>query len=436
MNYHHQTRPQSFLDITDRGNPSDYHKADFRDLDIELNLSPTLLSFLPEDELIVYWRGLYHLSSVSKGDSQKISIGGTVYSMVKSEFFLDLEKDYLKRNQKEIERFKEEYIKRLAQENAVIKEKYDSLKSSLKDGNSLDSLVKNYFFPITKNMDLEEIISENESRENAKRKIDTSQIQEIQFNHLIPFFESLLPDGDMPLLITGGKCYSLSPDPVFVKNLRTLEKKYKESISEKIKNKIRSSVNFYLNKLVSEDRDFNDLNEKIHSATSGPRKDFGADRISDDEYVLFKEIGEYGVEVERDFYLFPPLKVGVTLVKTSRGYNISEDAFAYESPQYKHPYIQGEVGWERRKICNGGTLNRIQSEIDFISHSNSNRDKAHLMRSAKALLLRFENILVAGHNSPHYPFDTIRESARLLSGTEVQTYQNRGVMFFRKVDGN
>ncbi len=421
---------RSFLDLTESGNPRQVYRTDFGSS--SLNLSSTPISLFPEEELIVYWKGLCHLSSnLPDSRSQKISLGNLVYSLIKEESFLDIERDYLGRNRQEIDRFRDRYLRRLASENSVVKERYDVLRKSVNE-DSLDSLVKNYFFSVTRNIDIEKIILDNEVREKAERKIDASQIPNIEFNHRIPLLDALMPEEDIPVFITGKKCYSLSPELRFLESVKSLERRYKEYIADRIKDKIKKSVEIYFKRSL-DNRSIDELDKKVRAARASPGDGFGVRRISDNEYVLFKEVGEYGVEWNDKFYLFPPLKVGINLVKTSAGYRISNSAFAFESPYYKHPYIQGSKGRERRSICSAGTLDRIHSEIEFISASENNSEKAHLMKSAKALLLRFENILVAGHNSSHDPFDTIQNSAQILSDSEVRYYQRRGVMFFKKI---
>jgi hypothetical protein len=55
---------------------------------------------------------------------------------------------------------------------------------------------------------------------------------------------------------------------------------------------------------------------------------------------------------------------------------------------------------------------------------------------AKALLIRFENIIKRGHNSTHNPIDSIPESAELISRREAERYIREGISFFQKTYGN
>lgn len=428
-----------------------------------LNLIPTPISLFPEDELIVYFNdkiyflekplgnksnsvtntgGIVHIdskiytlsSSSCRNSHPTINVEGISYPLINAEFLLDLERNYLKENHDEIESFRRDYIRRLAKENSGIRERYDSLMKSLKENDSLESLVKNYFFPITKGIDLEKVISENKKNEKIGRNINIDKIRNIRFNHSVSYLHHLIPDRNknMHLLITGGKLYCVSNELEFVEEISECEIKYKKFISEKIKEIIKGDVDSYFGNLSQDSEDLQNLKKKINIATSCPNKDFGTERISEREYVLFKNVGEYGVEWNENYYLFPSLKVGIGLTKTSSGYKIDEKAFVYKNPSYKHPYIMGTKGSERREICTAGRLNLIHSQIGF--NSKSSEDKAYLMKSAKKLLGIFEGILREGHNSPHKPFDTIQESARLISGTEAEYYKRRGVVFFPKTD--
>lgn len=431
-------KPRSLLDMTNGKKPSriqtfpekfKYHG--------NLNLTSTPMSFFPEDELIIYLKDkLYSLSTSPDKtfNKQKINFLGQTYYATEFDSFLNLERDYIEKNKKEIEKFKKSYINKLPEENTLIKDQYDFLERTLKNSDSLDSLVKNYFFPITKGIDIEKIISDNKKNENFERKIDVNKIREMQFNHSVSYFNNLLPDKNSPFLITNRELYCISNELKFVEEISSCGRKYKKTISKKIKEKIKNNVDSYFEGILQNDRRLQNLNEKIHTATYNPHRDFGADRISEKEYVLFKNVSEYGVEWNGKFYLFPPLKVGAGLTKTFSGYKIDKRAFVYKNPYYKHPYIQGEKGEERREICTAGRLNLIHSQIGL--KSTSSQDKAYLMKSVKKLLGIFEEILKAGHNSNHDPVDTIQKSSRLISRTEAENYKRRGVEFFKKTDGN
>lgn len=453
-------RPRSFLDITNGKRPPRIQTFPEKfKYQRNLNLTSTPISFFPEDELIVYLNDrIYHLGVFDNKDPSKtddvvyingkvsrlgsspnnefsiINIEGINYSLISSESFLDLEKEFLNKNKKEINLFGVNYMKILARENTIIQEKYNSLEKSLKEGDSLSLLVKNYFFPITKRVDLEKIIAENKKKEILKKEIDINKIKDIQFSHNTSFFHSLIPNKELPILITGGICYYISGDLKFIGKVYTHETNYKKFISEKIKEKVRNHVNSYFEDLSQKSEGLKNLSEQIHLATSSPRKDFGAERISETEYVLFKNVGEYGVEWDGKFYLFPPLKIGIGLTKTSRGYEIGERAFVYKNPYYKHPYVSGKKGSERREICTAGRLNTIHSQIGL--SSTSSRDKAYLMRSAKRLLENFEGILKTGHDSDHIPVDTIKESSKLLTPSEAKYHKSKEVEFFPKTYGN
>lgn len=455
------TKPRSYINILRERvvEDSGQDRTRAKPQKASLNLSATVISSFPHDELIIYLNDkLYFLSSlpVSQKNPSEINIRGVVnldgkiYPFGSSldnnsiihiagsnhllkgyESFLGLEKRFLSRNKKEIDSFKADYIKRLARENSILKEKYSSLERLLKNDDSLDALVRNYFYPITKGIDIEKIISENKKGEAFNKEADITKIREIQFDHNHSFFYSLISDKNIPLLITGGECYCITPELKFLERTDTMESKYKKFISENIKKKIRNSVNSYFEDLAVKDKKLMDLNDKIDSATSRPPKDFGADRISEDEYVLYKNTGEYGVEWNGQFYLFSPVKIGISLIKSSNGYKIDESAFVYKDPYYKHPYIQGIKGQERRVICSAGRLDLICSQIGL--DSTPSKDKAHLMKSAKYLLNRFENIIKRGHNSDHHPFDSLYDSAKTISPAEVEYYKRRGVEFFRKI---
>jgi hypothetical protein len=438
---------ESFVDLLKRQRIDLEHKA-AKPREISLNLSPTPLSYFPEEELIIFLNDrLYYLSiSSATQNLSKISMGGTVnlkgvvyclnpsledstgYSLICSESFVDLEREFFIRNKKEIDSFKQSYIEQLAQEDFTLGERYDSLAKSLND-DSLDSLIKNYFFPITKGIDLEKIISENKKRELFEKRFDVNKIKDIHFGYKTSFFQEILANKDAPLLITGGEFYSLSPKISFLDNTRNMEKKYKHLILRKIKENIKSNVSDYFRDLSEKDQGLKELSNGISHATSGAHKDFGAERISEYEYVLFKNTGQYGVEWKGEFYLFPSAKVGVSVVKNSNGFQIDESAFVYQDPDYKHPYVYLD-GTERQRICTAGRLSIIHRQIGL--DSTSSRDKTKLMTSAKRLLESFDGILKAGHNSDHVPQTSIPESARLISRSEAEYYKKRGVVFFPK----
>lgn len=431
-------RPRSFLDITNGKRPPRIQTFPEKfKYQRNLNLTSTPISFFPEDELIIYLKDkLYSLSTSPDKtlNKQKINFLGQTYYATEFDSFLNLEKDYIEKNKEEIEKFKKSYINKLSEENTLIKDQYDFLERTLKNSDSLDSLVKNYFFPITKGIDIEKIISDNKKNENFERKIDVNKIRELQFNHSVSYFNNLFSDKNSPFLITNKELYCISNELKFVEEISNCERKYKKFISEKIKEKIKNNVDSYFKGILQNDKRLQNLNEKIHTATYNPHRDFGTERISETEYVLFKNVGEYGVEWDGKFYLFPPLKVGAGLTKTSSGYKIDKRAFVYKNPYYKHPYIQGGKGGERREICTAGRLNLIHSQIEL--NSTSSKDKAYLMKSVKKLLGIFEEILKAGHNSNHIPMDTIQKSSRLISRTEAENYKRRRVEFFKKTYGN
>lgn len=402
-----------------------------------LDLSRTPISNFPRDEFILFAKDkLYFLTKDHVPESgKKINIVGKDYGLIESESFLDLEKDYLKENKKGIDSFKSEYLKEVSEGNKIIKEKYNDLERSLRQEGSVSSLVRNYFFPITKGIDIEKIIEEDKKREENEKKIDIDKIKGIDLSQEPSYLRSFLQEkGSPPFLFAKGKCYQVS-DSRFkvIHKIGDLEKKYKGFLKNKIKNKIRKSLDSYVNWLV--EKDMSDLKEKVSSATSKPDSRFGADKISENEYVLFKKIGDYGVEWDGHFYLFPPVKVGICLIKTPWGYKIDEGVFVYNNPYYKHPFITGDKGDERREICTAGELGKIHKNINFVS-SGGKKEKASLMKSAKSALDYFEDILKRGHNTTHRPMDSIPESAKQISKKEAEKLNQRGVEFFKKKYGD
>lgn len=405
-----------------------------------LDLTPTPILHLPKDEIIFYFKDrLYFLTTPYDkiSNEEEINILGKNYGLIDSESFLDLEKDYLEENKKNINSFKVNYLKRLIEKGDLIKKEYNFLEKSLKEDDSLDSVVQNYFFPITKGTNIEKIISDNKREERFEKEINMDKIRNTDFTHNTSFFKDLFLKyyGYSSFLVTDNKCYKISNKMNFMETTKELERKYKEFVREKIKRKTKKNINSYIEELLQKDEHLENLRERISSVTFKPHKDFGADRISENEYILFKNIGRYGVEWKGDFYLFSPIKVGVGLTKTFSGYKIDEKGFAYKNPYYKHPYIQGEKGRKRREICTAGKINKIHSQINFGSKANK-EGKAELMKSAKRLLERFEDILKRGHNSNHEPIDTIQESAQLISKREAEKLKIIGIEFFPKKYGN
>jgi hypothetical protein len=426
-----------------------------------LKLSPTPISDFPKDEIILYLKDrLYYLSALElaglsdKGISELnlggiTFVGGKKYNLpdsslddvsiintesgsflvLGSEFFLDLEMDYLRRNEGNIESLRKAYINELAKEDEAVRSKFSSLEKSLMENDSLDSLVRNYFFPMTQGVDIGKIISENKTKEILEKKVDISKIRNVKFDHKVSYFSKIIAT-DMPLLITDGKIFALSSEMEVLWDIASFEKKYKKLILKDIEERTKKNVDSYFSDSFSL-RDLENLRDRISYMTSEPKEGFEAERkVDGSEYILIKNIGRYGVKWKGSFYLFPSLKIGISLAKDGNGFRISDRAFAYKNPEYKHPFIEIGEESERRGIC---TANKSKTIRDFIGMStDSSTNKAYLMRSAIGLLMEFEGIIKEGFNSLHLPYDSIFDSATPLTESQAESYKRRGVLFFPK----
>ena len=324
----------------------------------------------------------------------------------------------------------EGYLYRVA--NSIYQRELPALKNNhLFSEDSLDSLVENSFFPLTRGENPDKAEGYIKLRERITNVQHHEQIPDIQFNHTVPFLEEVLLPESRPVLITGRKVYSLGPKLKFLGDLEKFENAYKELLSKKLRVKINNEALPHLTNAVYESVSL-EL-EKEAKSEQHLSSGFDAEKVSENEYVLVREIGEYGVEWKGEFYLFPPTRIGLEFTKTDKRYNIGSMAFMYKKPEYKHPYLQGRYGEDKRVICTANMLNLIHSKINFVSSSDGPENITALMKSAINLLYRFERIITSGFNSEHTPFYSIEDSARLLAPNEVQECKSRGVKFYKKI---
>ena len=421
---------KSFLEVTDRGRPLT------RSLKIgqSKTLSPTIFSFLPKDELILINKGkLYFLSF--KETSLKAKLSGMEFFFIESESLLEIEQDYLKSNSKYIKAIFDSITQEIKSRESVSERIVKNFESSFQGKVSLDSIIKNYFYPATKRINVKEILKNVEKFEHLQKESSLKSLKDINLMFEPSLIETYLNQkyGKRPLLYTGGKISPLDNQKHLLEDLNKLNRDYKTFLSNKIKNLIEKDFENLLDNAINKNSSILKTKNQLESIVSSPHPSFGADKISDNEYILFKKVESYGVEYGGSFYLFPPTKVGLGISMNGNGCHIQDRGFIYDDPSYAHPYVEGAKGKKRRSICTAGNHSKILNKLSF--EENAGLKTINAMNSAIGLLDSFENILKRGHNSGHIPAhgDSVEKSAKKLSRHEAERLKKKEVEFFLKI---
>lgn len=420
----------SFLELTNKGVPLKKKYINRK----KRQLTPSIISFFPNDELIATNKGkLYFLSS--EEGPMKIKFKGNQFSLIESESLFDLEQDYFKDNKDFIEDMKKSYLNKIKSKNDSMKDISSKFESSFQKENSIDLMVKNYFFPATKNIDIKEIIDNVEKYQDLNKKLEAGRPKDVNLNFKPSLLEFYLSrkSNSLPIIFTNNKAFFFDSRLTFLDGIHSLDKDYKKFLKAKVGERIKNSFDEYLKETINKDMSVINTKKQLESIVGSPHRDFGADKISNNEYILFKKVKEYGVEYENSFYIFPQTLVGVALSKNSSGYKLGDRGFLYKNPNYAHPYAEGAKGNDKRSICTAGNHGAILKQIDF--SGSSKEGNAKLMKSAVRLIGRFENILKRGHNSSHLPAhgDSLEKSARKISEFEATRLRKGGMEFFKKI---
>jgi len=420
-----------------------------------LNLGNTIINSLGNGEIVVYSNNkLFTLENVNgnKEEGYFLNYKGKDFRLEESENLIRFEEDFLERNREDIKEFQTKNLDKLSKEYGRLREKILDFRDSLNRDFSLEEFISDYIFALHHHKK----INPSQKYENIKLPqsgFKKSEVKKISFSGARKsVLEGLVEEfgkgnnkklGGIAFMSNG--VYSLPlasensrrrkqinlEESFYISSINDFERKYKEKLSEEIKNKVKKSFSLEILKIKDFKEKIQELNKKTRRRINNRKGSVGFDKKSNNEYIVFRSLPQYIMKKNSNYYLFPSVKIGDRIIKKNRDLSFTIPGFVYKTLNYHHPFVYDSENIEQN-VCHGSGY-RSPLRIKKTSYKISNLNKKEFAISVLKVLDLLEGVLERGytkrttpvHELGDFSMEKITESkARRLERLGVKIHDN------------
>jgi len=434
-------------------------KIDFSNIEIDLTgrleLSNTLFDSLTlNGEIFLYSNNkLYTLGSPA-GENEEgsfLSYKGKAFRLEESESLLRLESDFLDRNRDNIRKFQKESLDKLSKQYNKLRDRILSLKEALDDKFSIEEFIADYIFALYHKRKISNSSEYDDIDLLGEIFSERTEVEEISFSRMKKsVLEKLVNDvsGDKKkrlggLIILCGNVYGFFPigavsrlrkrkqislnEAFYIDSLERFNEKYKEKLRGEIKNRVKRSFSSELLKIKEGEERIRILNKRKKRNIKSKEGDMGFSRISDNEYLIYRELPRYIIKKNGGYYLFPEVKIGTRLILNGEKISFDTDG-RVETTGYNHLFV-----YPSGRICYGES-NYKQKRILGIEQSKYRLINLNKKRFAIDILkvLDFtESILTKGYAKKTIPVIPLKDfSSRKISERRARELSRNGIKIY------
>ncbi len=386
---------------------------------IEINLSGNLElsntifnSFIGDEDIHIYsfnkFYSIIDQINDEEVENHYLNYEGKKLKIEESENLKGLEAKFLEKNTDNIKNFQSRNLDKLSDEYDEIRENIFALKDSINKDFSIEELISDYIFAlhqrkkITDSLDYKDIRlpEENLTEKTGFEEIDFSDmknsileelVDEISYEHNKRLGGLIIVDNDIHGFFPTRERKQINFDDAFyLDSIKNFNKKYKEKLSEEIKKMIKQNFDSEILKINESREALRKLDDKRKKNINTRQEDIGFDKISNDEYIVFRKLAEYIVKKKGDCYLFPKVNVGTRIFKQRNSLSFSVPGFIYKTPNYFHPFVHKKPN-DIQNICHA------EKSIKKDRYNFRKLDKKEFAINILKILNFAESVLIDGY---------------------------------------